>query len=116
MLIATPAGQRCYLGALAIAVTARNHGWDPVFIGPDLPGEEIAAAGLTLKPQLIALSITCRADEGFVDRQMTQMADLLEDQCPFIAGGIASMVHRPSIERIGGAVCLTTDDLVARLH
>jgi hypothetical protein len=116
MLIATPAGQRCFLGALAISVTARDHGWDPVFIGPDLPGEEIAAAGLTLKPRLIALSITCRADASFFDHQMSQLSDLLGDQCALIAGGIASTAHRRSIERIGGALCLSTDDLVARLH
>lgn len=114
ILIATPAGQWCFLGALSVAVTAQDQGWEPVFLGPDLPSEEIAAARLALNPQLIALSITCRANDAFIENQLQRLANLLEGQCPFIVGGFASEIYRRSIETAGGECCPTTDGLIER--
>ena len=62
ILIATPTGQFCHLGALAVAVAAKEHGWHPVFLGANLPSEEIAAACQHLSPKMLALSITCCVD------------------------------------------------------
>ena len=114
MLIAAPAGQWCFLGALAVAVTAQDQGWEPVFLGPDLPSEEIAAARLALNPQLIALSITCRTNDAFVESEFQRLSHLLEGQCPFIVGGFASDMYRSSIEAAGGECCPTTDCLIER--
>ena len=114
MLIAAPAGQQCFLGALAVAVTAQDQGWEPVFLGPDLPCEEIAAARLALNPQLIALSITCRANDAFIANELQRLSNLLQGQCPFIVGGLASDVYRRSIEAAGGECFSTTDSLIER--
>lgn len=116
IMIATPAGQHCFLGAMAVAVTARDHGWKPVFLGPDLPVEELAAAGRALNPQLIALSITCHLDDRFMEGEMLRLAELLDDRFPIIVGGAASQAYRTGVERIGGALCPTTGDLIRRLH
>lgn len=116
ILIATPAGQWCYLGALSLAVTSQDHGWEPVFLGPNLPSEDIAAAGATLKPQLIAMSVTCRVNDTFMHNELLRLADLLENQCPLIFGGQASETYRRDIETIGGQVCATPQDLIQMLH
>lgn len=114
MLVATPAGQHCFLGALSVAVTAQDQGWEPVFLGPDLPSEEIAAAQLALNPQLIALSITCRANDALIANELQRLSNLLQGQCPFIVGGLASNGYRRSIETAGGECCPTTDSLIER--
>lgn len=116
ILIAAPAGQWCYLGALAVAVISQDHGWEPVFLGPNLPSEDIAAASATLNPQLIALSITCRVNDTFMQNELSHLSDLLENQCPPIFGGQASETYRRHIEAIGGQVCTTPEDLVKMLH
>jgi DNA-binding transcriptional MerR regulator len=112
MLITTPAGQYCYLGALAVAVTAQDHGWKPVFLGPSLPVEEIVAAQSILDPQLVALSITCRVNNTFMHDELTRLSDLLHDGCPLVIGGWASHYYLRSIEATGGEVCSTTAELV----
>ena len=114
VMIGTPAGQNCHLGALAVAVIAQDHGWEPVCVGPDLPSEEIASACMTIEPAMIALSLTCRTNSQFIDTEMMRLGDLLGDQCPFIVGGAASEAHRQSIENAGGAVCSSSDELIDR--
>ncbi|BBO71962.1 hypothetical protein DSCA_58920 [Desulfosarcina alkanivorans] len=116
VLITTPTGQHCYLGALAAAVTVQDHGWAPVFLGANLPVEEIAAARSILDPQLLALSITCRVDDTFMHDQLDQLSTLLNGHCPLVIGGRASNYYRRSIETAGAEVCLTAAELVTFLE
>ena len=60
LLIATPKGQLHELGALIIAVIASADGWNVTYMGPDLPGEEIAAAIDKLHPKIVALVLFTR--------------------------------------------------------
>lgn len=116
LLIATPAGQCCYLGALAVAIIAQDHGWKPVFLGFSLPAEEIAAAVSILGPRMIALSITCRVDDAFMKDELIRLSDMLNSGCPLVVGGRASHNYRRSIEAAGGENCSTAAELVSRLE
>lgn len=115
LLIATPAGQRCYLGALAVAITAQDHGWEPIFLGYNLPAEEIAFAYSILNPQMIALSITCRVKDDFMHDELVRLSNLLKDQCPLFIGGRACHTYHRSIDAVGGEMCSTTAELVNQL-
>lgn len=114
LLIATPAGQRCYLGALAVAIIAQDHGWKPVMVGFNLPAEEIAAACALLEPQLVALSITCRVDDGFTNRELQRLSELIDGRCSIIIGGQASHFYRRHIDAIGCAICTTVKAMMNR--
>lgn len=116
LLIATPAGQLCCLGALAVAVTAQDHGWNPVFLGSNLPAEEIAAAYSILGSQMIALSITCRVNDSFMHDELIRLSDLLNGQCPLVIGGRASHSYRRCDEGFGGAIWATTKELISQLQ
>jgi DNA-binding transcriptional MerR regulator len=116
VLITTPPGQHCYLGALAAAVTAQDHGWTPVFLGPNLPVEEIAAARSILDPQLVALSITCRVNDAFMHDEIGHLSNLMNDHCPLVVGGRASNTCRRSIEATGAEICSTTEQWVNLLR
>jgi DNA-binding transcriptional MerR regulator/methylmalonyl-CoA mutase cobalamin-binding subunit len=116
LLIGTPAGQWCHLGALATAVIARDHGWEPVFLGPSLPAEEIAAACAALDPQMIALSITCRFDDACLQEEIHRLTALLENRCLLVLGGLAAERCRPYVETAEGVVCAKTDALISLLH
>lgn len=56
MVSGTPAGERHELGAILSAVSGAAEGWDGVYLGPDLPAEEIALAALRLEAEVVALS------------------------------------------------------------
>jgi len=116
LLIAAPASQCCYLGALAVAITAQDHGWEPVFLGFNLPAEEIAAACSIPGAEMIALSITCRVNDAFMQDELIRLSDLLNNGCPLVVGGRASHNYRRSIEAAGGENCSTAAELVSRLE
>ena len=114
ILLAAPAGQHCPLGALAVGVIAQDCGWHPVLIGSDVPMEDIASAGISIDPQLIALSLTCRLDDHCVDSELRRFGKLLAKRYPFVVGGAASDAHRDSIDEAGGTLCVSSDELVER--
>jgi DNA-binding transcriptional MerR regulator len=116
ILIGTPAGQWCHLGALAAAVTARDHGWEPVVLGPNLPAEEMAAARSMLNPRMIALSITCRLDDAILHDEFHPSGPLFQDGCPLVVGGQAAERYRSLVEAGGGILCATSAQFCALLR
>ena len=58
IFIATTVGQWHDIGALTVALTAATHGWQPVYYGPNLPAEEIAAGVKQCRACAVAISIT----------------------------------------------------------
>ena len=111
----TPAGQNCHLGAMAIAIIAREHGWRSIYLGSNLPGEEIAAACHLLNPQLIALSITCRVSNTFMQNEIKRLSMKKSDQRLFLIGGRASGIYQHMFEAEGGRHCPTTQDFIRML-
>lgn len=116
VLIATPVGQFCYLGAMAVAVTAQDQGWDPIFLGANLPAREVAAASADLSPQMLALSITCRVNDLFIESEIEKVSKLIHGRFPLVVGGRSSSAYRQRVETLGGAVCGTTEDLIRLLQ
>ena len=58
IFIATTVGQWHDVGALTVALTAAENGWQPVYYGPNLPAEEIAAGVKRSGARAVAISIT----------------------------------------------------------
>lgn len=116
MLVATPAGQRCYLGALAVAVIAQDHGWKPAMLGFNLPAEEIAAACTIIQPQLVALSITSRVDDAFTNNELKRLCQMIDGRCSIIIGGQASHFYRRHIDSLGCGMCSTAKAMMQQLH
>jgi DNA-binding transcriptional MerR regulator len=115
LLVATPTGQHCCLGALAVSIIAQDHGWHPVFLGASLPAEEIAAACSLLGPKVIALSITCRFEDRFTANELNRLCGFLDGRCSLVIGGRASRVYRRQVED-AGAVWATTDAFIQLLQ
>ena len=87
IIIATPKGQLHELGALIVGVVASSDGWDVTYIGPDLPGEEIAAAIEKLNPKVVALSIVYPSDDVLLDKEMLKISRLISSDTVVLAGG-----------------------------
>ena len=111
-LLTTPAGQHCAMGALAVAMTAKDHGWNAVFLGPNLPAEEIVAAQTIINPQLTALSITCRLDDGFMRDELHRLGTMTQGAFPLVVGGRASRYYAGAVASAGGQLCANTRELV----
>ena len=64
IVVATPGGELHELGALLVALLAAVAGWDVLYLGPNLPAEEILAATQTSGAAAVALSIVHVADRA----------------------------------------------------
>lgn len=58
MILATPAGEAHELGTLAAAMLASMAGVQPVYLGPNLPAQEIAQAAERTSARVIVMGIT----------------------------------------------------------
>jgi methanogenic corrinoid protein MtbC1 len=101
LLITTPSGQRHELGALLVAHVAEEYGWDVVYLGPDLPAEEIAVAVRRLEPKAVALSIVYKNGDLHVQEELRKLAGFLEGGVPVFVGGPAVDHMRSFFEEIG---------------
>lgn len=58
VVVATPAGEHHELGALMVAMLATMHGWRVLYLGADLPADEIVFAATSTKARMIMVSIS----------------------------------------------------------
>jgi len=58
VVVATPSGEQHELGALMVAMLATMHGWRVLYLGADLPAEEIAFAAQSAGAEMIMISIS----------------------------------------------------------
>jgi DNA-binding transcriptional MerR regulator/methylmalonyl-CoA mutase cobalamin-binding subunit len=102
IVIATPLNHRHDLGALAIALIAREAGWRSLFFGSNLPADEIAAAVNRTKARAVALSITFSLDHQKLVEEIKKLRRYLgSDIAIFIGGqGAASIIDHPDINNV----------------
>jgi len=82
----TPTGELHELGALLAALICALNGWRVLYLGPNLPAEEIARAVLSAKAELVLLSWI--GTEGVDAReQITLLRATLPETVRMIAGG-----------------------------
>ena len=89
IIAATPAGQMHEIGALLAATSAAVEGWYSIYLGPDLPADEIAYAARQEQARAVALSITFPADDPRLGRELTRLRTSLGDEVSLIAGGLS---------------------------
>jgi MerR family transcriptional regulator, light-induced transcriptional regulator len=58
ILLATPAGERDELGLLLSALLAAAQGWHVIYLGTDLPADEIVLAARTTNARVLMLNLT----------------------------------------------------------
>lgn len=121
MVLATPAGERHECGLLLVALLAATRGWRTVYLGVDLPAEEIARAVRLTKARLLALSVVNSSggekteDYAKVEQELTAIADLIPLSTRVWIGGADAAEHRALIERADWVLVRDLDDLDDRL-
>lgn len=101
LVSATTSGQQHELGAMMAAVIAGSLGWKPVFLGADLPGEEIALAADRLEARAVALSLVFPIEDPAIERDLTALATAGAGKIAIYAGGPTADHHHALLERLG---------------
>ncbi len=87
IVITTPLGQPHELGALTIAIIACESGWQPLYFGPSLPAEEIAAAVIYSEARAVGLSLTQLSDRHRLKIELEKLCDYLDKNITIFVGG-----------------------------
>ncbi len=97
----TPAGQHCELGALMAAVVAADSGWRVLYLGPDLPMGEIAAAAAKVRADAVLLSMVVEAPDGDLSGGMSRLKRALGARVAVHAGGSGLSACSRQLEQLG---------------
>jgi MerR family transcriptional regulator, light-induced transcriptional regulator len=100
IVVATPAGQFHEVGALIVAVAAALEGWRPVFLGSNLPADEIAGAVQKSGARAVALSLVFPFDDPKLPAELNRLRRLLSDEASLLIGGRAAEAYKGAIDSI----------------
>ena len=110
VVIATTPGQRHEVGGLLAAAAAVQEGWRTVYLGADLPTDDIIEAARQVEAGAVALSFAFRADDSDDLDQIRRVADALAPDVQLVVGGSAARDARAELVTLGA---LVPEDLVA---
>ncbi len=104
IVVTTPAGQLHELGALIVAVTAAAEGWHVIYLGPNLPAEEIGAAVAGSQANALALSTVYPAADPRVTEELSKIARYLPAKTKILVGGRAAPTYSQILNQIGAHI------------
>jgi DNA-binding transcriptional MerR regulator/methylmalonyl-CoA mutase cobalamin-binding subunit len=116
IISATPRGQDHELGALIAGVVAASSGWKVIYLGPNLPVEEIAAVTDHINAKVVALSIVYPNDDPQLRRDLQNLKRMQPDNVVIIAGGRAADGYLDVLNDIGAIVVKDTKQLRLELE
>ncbi len=90
LVIGTLTGERHELGALLAATVAAMEGWQVVFLGHDLPAEEIALTVRSVKAAAVGISVVNPVDFDGIPEQLERLIEGLPAGALVILGGAAA--------------------------
>ncbi len=100
IVVATPTGQQHELGALISAVTAASLGWEVIYLGTNLPAEEIAGVINEKKAQALLLSIVYPARDPQLKNELYRLRQMTDKKLKLLVGGQAVQSYLPTLQSV----------------
>ncbi len=116
LLAATPAGERHELGALLSAVSGAAEGWKGIFLGPDLPAEEIVSAAIKLEVRLVALACFDPSTRQALPGEIMKIRRELPADIYLVLGGPLAVSEEEALMAEGVEVLGTLEGFRANLR
>jgi len=112
----TLSGHNHELGALMVAAAAAAAGWRPIYLGADLPIEDIARAVRQSRARVCAISIIYPPDDPRVAPQLEKLRRLIGDDILLLVGGRSAAQYQGAIAAANGVLCHSVQDLYGHLE
>lgn len=116
LVVATPAGQQHELGALLAASVAYESGWNVVYLGADLPAEDIAAAAKVRNARAVLISLIFPQADAHTIAELKELRRLVGPGTPIFAGGQAVPSYTIALSEIGAMAFTSIDALEEALR
>lgn len=107
-IFATPPGQDHDIGALLAAKVSAVEGWQPIFLGANVPVSELAETVKHSGARLIGLSVLPTEGTEYLEAEIKSLGKKLNGLCPWVLGGKGAQSLKPVAEGAGGKIL---DDL-----
>ena len=101
VVVATPAHQHHELGAALAGVVAAAEGWQVIYLGPNLPAEDIAAAAHSKAATAVALSLVFPPDDRLLADEIRRLRRLLDRHAALVVGGRAARDYHAVLTEVG---------------
>ena len=115
IVLATPAGERHEFGLLLAALLAATRGWRVVYLGADLPAQEIAHTIKLTGSRYLGLSVVA-SENTETGKELEDLSRLLPAETRVWIGGEDAARHRNLIESANWILVPDLDDLDDRLN
>lgn len=100
IIVTTPVRQVHELGSLISAATATALGWQVIYLGPNLPAKEIAAAAKLRSARAISLSIVYPQGDVNITQELRTLRELVGPKVHLVAGGRAAHAYSDILKEI----------------
>ena len=103
LVVATLAGQTHELGAMLAAAAASSHGWRVMYLGVNLPTDDIALAANHTRASAVALSFVYPTDDPAIAGALRGLRSALPASTTIIAGGSAAPSYAAALAAVGAS-------------
>ncbi len=101
IVVATPSGQIHEFGALFAAAVAASEGWRVIYLGTDLPGDDIAQVAEETGADAIALSLVYPPGDPRTSAAIEKLGSALVHPVAVTAGGASAESYSEELEAAG---------------
>lgn len=115
LVSATPRCQEHELGALIAGVVAASSGWKVIYLGANLPAEEVGAVVSYLNAKVVALSLVYPSDDPSLPKELRKIKQIIPSGVSIIVGGRATGGYLEVLDEIGALVVKNTKQLRVEL-
>ena len=100
-LFATPSGEHHELGALMAAAMAALQGWRVLYLGADMPMDDLGKAVAVNRPQVVALSTVSGEVAATLVEQVASLKPHLPPETTLLVGGRGAAMHAAELAQLG---------------
>ena len=115
LLSTTPAGHLHEFGALMVSVMASSLGWRTLYLGPNLPVEDIVAAINQRRADVVSLSMIYPPDDPHLLLELKKLRRLIGERVHILAGGRAALGYAGVLREINAVHITDLASLKAKL-
>jgi len=111
LLTTTLPGFQHELGALIASILSLDAGWNSIFLGANLPSEEISASANQLKAHAILISLVYPNDEISVRTNIKNLRKYMGKDFPILVTGRSANAYKNIIEETNSLYLEKLDEL-----
>lgn len=104
IVITTPSGQEHEMGALLAAVSASACGWRVVYLGPQLPADEICSAVQRHNARAVGLSIVFPDDDPLLPAELQRLRQGIGAHVDLLIGGRVATAYGVVLQQVGATL------------